>query len=163
MGYTVDNVTPCCWLCNAIKNDMVLSDFRNKIISIHNHVDFREFDKNYFDSLPAGTLAKRCGAGTMMCYYRRNARYRGVPFELTLAQFYCLTKEKCFYCGSPPLNFIRKYIHNGVDRVDSDKGYIIGNVVPCCKRCNISKSSMTVENFKKHVDLIYTNWAFCCS
>lgn len=159
LGYTIDNVAPCCWKCNVIKNNMKLNDFKSKIIDIHNHTNFKKFNKNYFDSLPKGIPNKNCGVGTMMCYYRRNARYRNVLFELTLTQFYYLTKEKCFYCGNPPFNLIRKYIHNGIDRVDNNKGYIIGNAVPCCKRCNVAKGSMTVEEFRNHIEFIYNNWA----
>lgn len=39
------------------------------------------------------------------------------------------------------------YDHNGIDRVDSSKGYSAENVVPCCKICNRGKANMSKEDF----------------
>ena len=39
------------------------------------------------------------------------------------------------------------YIYNGIDRIDSDKGYKIGNVVSCCKQCNYAKGKQSQPNF----------------
>lgn len=36
---------------------------------------------------------------------------------------------------------------NGVDRVDSSRGYDKENIVPCCKICNRSKSDMSESDF----------------
>ena len=44
---------------------------------------------------------------------------------------------------------------NGIDRVDSGKGYVINNVVPCCKYCNIAKGEMSREDFLKWVKRVY--------
>lgn len=37
--------------------------------------------------------------------------------------------------------------YNGLDRVDSNLGYVAGNVVPCCRWCNQAKSSRPVGEF----------------
>jgi hypothetical protein len=40
---------------------------------------------------------------------------------------------------------------NCIDRIDSGLGYEIGNIVPCCKWCNIAKADKSVEEFKGHI------------
>jgi len=45
---------------------------------------------------------------------------------------------------------------NGVDRVDSSKGYLDeGNSVPCCKMCNRMKNEFTKEEFLNKIKKIY--------
>lgn len=96
--------------------------------------------------------------------YKRNAiKFRKVSFELTKDQFRDITKQNCHYCGRGP-NTIRDpeamkskgknsgaYVYNGVDRVDSSKGYELDNVVPCCSTCNYMKSDLSVDEFYKHL------------
>ena len=36
---------------------------------------------------------------------------------------------------------------NGIDRINSDKGYTIDNCVPCCAQCNHMKLDYTTEEF----------------
>lgn len=36
---------------------------------------------------------------------------------------------------------------NGIDRVDSSKGYTVENSVACCKYCNTAKNTMTESEF----------------
>ena len=43
------------------------------------------------------------------------------------------------------------YIYNGIDRVDSNIGYIFENCVPCCKLCNMAKKEYPVEEFKEWI------------
>lgn len=33
-GYTVDNVVPCCWLCNAWKSFLTLDEFRSHLLRV---------------------------------------------------------------------------------------------------------------------------------
>lgn len=72
-----------------------------------------------------------------------NARGRGRPFRLSVAEFSQLISANCAYCGGPPRNKLknRNYIffYQGIDRLDNDKGYVPGNCVPCCSRCNSIK------------------------
>lgn len=55
------------------------------------------------------------------------AASQGADFPLTAEEFKKLWYEDCFYCGDPGAR--------GLDRADPDKGYSIGNLVPCCPRC----------------------------
>ncbi len=98
---------------------------------------------------------------SMFTGYMRNAKIKGVEFSLSRDEFRKLSQGCCFYCGVSPLygthNKSRTgdYIHNGIDRVDNSKGYVINNVVPCCKICNIAKHSMTQQEFYDWITKVY--------
>lgn len=49
--------------------------------------------------------------------------------------------DVCFYCGENDWHKL------GCDRIDNSIGHIIGNVVPCCKKCNIKRGKMSFEEF----------------
>lgn len=70
--------------------------------------------------------------------YKTRARRIKKSFELTRIQFEKLTSSKCSYCGSPPSYLFsgrhkgkpaskKPYVYNGIDRVDSKKGYVMLN------------------------------------
>ena len=96
-------------------------------------------------------------------YKRGSAERRNLEFTLTIDQFREIIAQNCFYCGCPPSNSHYRtrgngaYSYNGIDRVDNNKGYILENVVPCCKRCNYMKREMGQEDFINHVVSIYNN------
>lgn len=48
-------------------------------------------------------------------------------------------------------------MYNGIDRVDSEKGYVVGNCVPCCYEVNRAKSNMTQSDFLELVRQISVN------
>lgn len=50
-----------------------------------------------------------------------------------------------------------QFLFNGIDRIDSLKGYILENVVTCCYQCNYAKSDLDIEEFKNLVIMIYKN------
>jgi phosphopantetheine adenylyltransferase len=85
---------------------------------------------------------------------RRKSELREAPFTLTFEQFKELIFKPCVYCGAEKINQTKYQrgegtLHwNGVDRVDSSKGYTIDNVVPCCKICNRAKGTKSVEEFR---------------
>jgi len=98
---------------------------------------------------------------TLLYSYKNGAKHRGLKFSISKNKFKELTKGNCYYCGNPPSTvFFRKsmngsYIYNGVDRIDNNIGYVYGNVVSCCERCNMSKLKKTEEEFLKMVKEIY--------
>ena len=83
--------------------------------------------------------------------YMGHAYKRGYTFDLTQEQFNSITKENCFYCGEPPSQMynkkLAKYsaIYNGIDRYNNSIGYTLENVRPCCKFCNLAKSTRSAE------------------
>lgn len=93
--------------------------------------------------------------------YKYNAKIRHLDFELTFNQFHTLIHSNCTYCGTSPherkitKGSVKIIKANGIDRIDSNKGYILKNCVPCCPICNYMKSNSTVQDFKNHITRIY--------
>jgi hypothetical protein len=85
--------------------------------------------------------------------YQDNAKHHGLIWSLSKDQTIVLLAGDCFYCGTPPSrtrkmpNKYGAFTYNGIDRLDNTKGYIIGNVVPCCTTCNLKKHSMPFSEF----------------
>lgn len=86
--------------------------------------------------------------------YQRNARTRKYSFDLTKEQFRELTQSNCYYCGLPPSQETHiqpltngGYTYTGIDRINNDMGYTIGNVRPCCKFCNSAKGVLSEQEF----------------
>lgn len=84
-------------------------------------------------------------------------------FKISKEKFIALVNSNCYYCGIAPFlergnktKSITKPL-NGIDRIDSSKGYIDGNVVPCCVHCNRAKMDRSVEDFKDWIKLVYNN------
>lgn len=98
-----------------------------------------------------------------LCWlYKKYAKKANREFKLSKEQFRELTKSKCHYCGKEPgqvKKFSRVgngvYIYNGIDRLDSSKGYTPGNVVSCCWICNIAKHDLGYDEFLQHIQRIY--------
>lgn len=95
--------------------------------------------------------------------YRDNGD--GRPFSITQEHFRTLIAGDCFYCGRKPFNIYKSLhgtgdlIYNGIDRVDSSRGYETDNVVTCCKTCNRAKMAMSISEFKDWVNLVHAHWA----
>ena len=95
--------------------------------------------------------------------YKGSARRRNISFELTKKEFLYFSQQKCSYCDKEPRLIVKNvanngdFIGNGIDRIDSSKGYIIGNVVPCCKECNYAKRSMSTDKFLDWVERVYNH------
>lgn len=97
----------------------------------------------------------------------RHAKKVGVSWKLTKEQVRSLVTQRCYYCGIEPKkrtcfgsnHYNGTFFANGLDRQNNSLGYIIDNVVPCCKTCNMAKRAMTVEQFKLWVIRVYEK--FC--
>ncbi len=83
--------------------------------------------------------------------YKRDAKKRDLKWALSREFFLALTQRNCHYCGVAPFRERTHsgeiFVYNGVDRVNSAKGYTKRNVVPCCLICNRAKSDSPVEVF----------------
>lgn len=76
-----------------------------------------------------------------------NAIKRGKEFNLTKEYVVPMFRAPCHYCGdvTDSLN---------LDRLNNALGYVIGNVVPCCYRCNTIKNTMGVNEMVIHIKKI---------
>ena len=61
-------------------------------------------------------------------------------------QFSIIVSQPCVYCGNTNIN--------GIDRINSSKGYEFENCQPCCSLCNMMKYTHTEEIFLNHVKRI---------
>ena len=92
--------------------------------------------------------------------YKGNAKSKGLPFDLSDAECETLFKGDCYFCGLPPSSNYRKkpyedtYLYSSIDRIDSNKGYIRGNVASCCTDCNYLKGNKANEVFLAHIHRI---------
>jgi hypothetical protein len=88
--------------------------------------------------------------GTVLSYYKKNAKIRNLAWELNTDEFTELISGDCFYCGSAPEPrvLIGKTISfNGIDRWDNSLGYVYSNCVSCCTTCNTAKMNKTAKEF----------------
>lgn len=96
----------------------------------------------YAKKHPEATKAryKKCAVKPKTRYlgYQRSARYRKLPFEITLDQFSEIIQQQCYYCGDAGW---------GVDRKNNSLGYIIQNCVSCCSKCNFAKHKTSEVEF----------------
>jgi hypothetical protein len=111
-------------------------------------------------SLPDGVAAFRW----LIRDLKYSAKSRGLEYTLTDDQIRYFTSQSCYYCNAKPSLSVPEgrevngnYIHNGLDRMNSNMGYTPGNVVPCCKTCNIAKNTMSMEEFVAWIDRVHYN------
>jgi hypothetical protein len=72
--------------------------------------------------------------------YKSKSKRKNRDFVLSPEEFEEIISLPCFYCGT-------KDVVRGIDRTDSNKGYVIDNVSSCCFPCNRAKSTMTQNEF----------------
>jgi hypothetical protein len=96
----------------------------------------------------------------------KRSKKNGYKTDITFDEFRKLSSLPCFYCGLNASSFLNDRWHNkelsktivkynGIDRVDSKKGYTKENSVTCCKYCNTAKNTMTQKKFYKFIKRLY--------
>ena len=135
-GYEITNIKACCKICNYMKRDQTVTFFSNKITDIITHIS-KPLDKIH------SNRSKKFSS------YKYGANKRNLEFELSSEQFKNITNHSCYYCGS--IESI------GIDRVDNNIGYLLENVVPCCKFCNLAKHKLSTDEFISHVKKIHNH------
>ena len=87
---------------------------------------------------------------------RRRRRNKVLEYNLTLEyikELLLKQEYKDYYTGQVPEN----YKDYSIDRIDSNLGYIEGNIVITTNRVNAMKNDMSTEEFKKLISDIYKN------
>jgi hypothetical protein len=169
LPHNKDNCIVSCTSCNRARNDQPISDFYNQIHSllgnINNirHVRMIVPDESTIFGLMYKNGMMKGGSFTCSITPLRRQHHKaymdaGLPFN----KFYWLSQQNCFYCCRPPSNGIkdksgRVITYSGLDRLDSDIGHTVNNVVPCCKYCNYAKREKTLNEFKDWIIRI-GNW-----
>lgn len=115
----------------------------------------------------SGKLSKKPDSQSMkndlFSNYKRRARLKKIEFSLSFDTFCKMISLECFYCGEfehnrykdPYNSEILRY--NGIDRLNSNIGYIDNNTVTCCGQCNYMKLDYSKDEFLNKVAKIYRN------
>lgn len=101
------------------------------------------------DNIIAQFLLKK----SSQCRRRRN---KVLEYNLTLEyikELLLKQEYKDYYTGQVPEN----YEDYSIDRIDSNLGYIEGNIVITTNRVNTMKNDMSTEEFKKLISDVYKN------
>jgi hypothetical protein len=69
-----------------------------------------------------------------------------VDEKLTLEYFIELVNKPCSYCQR-----YNEHETVGIDRINSNKSYVLSNIVPCCEDCNRAKGVMDVNDFENFI------------
>ena len=107
------------------------SDY-NKQYRKDNEVYLKEYDKQYYIENKEKIKLLSQSPEKRFLIAKRKAKQRNQIFDLSFEQWIEKIKDKkCYYC-SRELNLTGI----GLDRKNGNNGYLVENVVPCCKRCN---------------------------
>jgi len=147
-------------VCGNCKEPKQLDNFGNDKYQKDKHTSrCKECKKKYdydYNRNSANKIKKRSknyATSSYGRYIRLRAQVKGRKLELgiTSEQYLNLMEERiCYYCNGP-LNSTG----SGLDRIDSSKGYLIDNVVKCCKICNQMKNDLGQLEFFEHINSIY--------
>ena len=149
-NYIIENCVPCCKYCNIMKNTYTTEKFMKIVkylLAINLYISEipDENDKNLFEFSQNGLYVK----------FKCDAEQKNKNNELTEKMYNFIINQPCHYCKNSQSANTGCVGARGIDRIDSSTGYIIGNVVPCCKTCNYFKNDLTTENFFEHLKSIY--------
>jgi len=146
----------CSWhcLCDCGKERLVsgasLRNGRSKSCGCRTKEIVRKLHQIEF-----GLSAKRRAFQPMKNRYKKHH----LEFDITFDKFLELSAKPCHYCGIERSNKCTglngDFLYNGLDRVDNSKGYLVTNVVPCCDQCNTAKNSLSLEEFKAWIEIVY--------
>lgn len=75
--------------------------------------------------LSVKTLMQRCYFAAT--HFDKKKQFETCSFEQWVSM---VGDQRCCYCGFPAY---------GLDRLDNTKGHIMGNCVPCCGECNLTR------------------------
>ena len=84
----------------------------------------------------------------------RGAKPRGLEVSISFDQYQELVSQPCAYCGGA-----LPETGHGLDRINSEIGYVQGNVRPCCTTCNVAKNDLTESEFKEWALRLFNRWA----
>lgn len=132
------------WLCiDEFGNEKAMrtAEFtaRRRVLRNNPRTDNNKYRKNYYGS------------------YKSSAKKDNREFNLDYGTFIKLAESNCSYCGISP-GIVKKSRlakepckFNGIDRIDSSKGYTVDNVTSCCITCNRAKSNMPLTEWLDYI------------
>jgi hypothetical protein len=136
-GYIMTNCVSCCEMCNFMKGCLGPTIFINRIEHIMTHLGLFK-GKLHPEDFKNTTHVEY---GT----YKFSANKRQHEFSISKSFFNEKIKESCYLCGKKSTDNHK----NGLDRIDSNKGYIESNIKACCSNCNYIKRN---NNYDEMID-----------
>lgn len=143
--YSIENCVQCCWICNRSKRTLTAARF----VMCSAYVSRRRADGPSVRP-PRGLFVACQPRSALACHFRAQAAGRGREIGIDEPTRQRLLHEPCRYCGLEP--------SLGIDRIDSARGYVEGNVDPCCMTCNFLKHEETLDDFYARCDRIRARW-----
>jgi hypothetical protein len=117
----------------------------------HNAEIAKEWRKNNPDKYNKIQERRKSSLIEKIGYYKDRAQKCNINWDIDDEYAKKLFTQNCYYCDcNPPKNKL-----NGIDRVLNNYGYFIGNIVSCCKICNMMKKDLTFDIFLKRCYHIY--------
>ena len=145
-GYIMTNCVSCCEMCNFMKGCLGPTIFINRVEHIMTHLGL--FKGNLHPEDFKNT--------THVVYeaYKFSANKREIEFSISKSFFNEKIKESCYLCGKKSTDIHK----NGLDRFDSNKGYIESNIKTCCSNCNyIKRNNDYDEMINKCMKICFKN------
>jgi hypothetical protein len=78
------------------------------------------------------------------------SKEKEMEFSIIWEKWPYMCLQPCEYCGIEALSYEKSEGWpnvNGIDRIDSNRGYTLDNVVTCCGTCNRMKMDHTQQEF----------------
>lgn len=123
---------------DRIKNNKRINE-QQKVLYKKHRTRILEHKKDYCQT-PKGRLNT----------YKNGAKRRGIDWNLTFEEFLSFWQNDCYYCNEQIETI-------GLDRLDSNKGYTLKNLVASCEMCNRMKRDYNFEEFTMKIAKIYDN------
>lgn len=142
-----------CGLKKTVRLDVVLSGNTKSCGCKSPNKDYKSTQKTWGDDYPFKVLLNKSAGG---------AKKRNKEFSITvedIKQCYIKQQGLCVYTKvilNLPKNFTKLYTPDiaSIDRIDSSKGYIPGNIQLVTKAVNFMKGELSHEDFIKTCRLI---------
>jgi len=109
----------------------------------------RQLDKDPVAYRKIAAENQRRNKNTKLTSYKTRARERDISWELEDTQAKEFFTKACIWCG-----FLKEGVLNGIDRLDSTRGYFMENCAPCCSNCNHMKGCFDPITFTERCKAI---------
>lgn len=136
-----------CKHCGILDPDKFYPNNHSTCIRCQNKIRQEKINEN---------IAKKLYTNSNHSY---NTRHNISGYNLTVDYIQELLNKqnyKCYYTGIN-LKIGSKLTNPTLDRIDSNKGYIKGNVVVCTEIANIMKNDLSIDEIKHQIELWHNN------
>lgn len=120
---------------------------KSKIYREKNKEKIKQNWKEWYEKNPERSIKRRFTDA------KRKAKLRNKEWALSFDEYQLLIGQPCYYCNYKLGERVRRA--SGLDRINSNIGYVPGNCVSCCYKCNIIKGQfLTSEETKLVVNYL---------